>query len=209
MNQVSFDEVEDIFHDIWCNSSEHFFHEIAWDCLERAGLTTYSNEKTYALIYVYAYVIQMLCEEFSYVAYDELCEYNYELPEEEPLTDAAIGWLYRDCLSKEDDAADEYFSTDARDMLVDLMKQYRDRVADAIFEQLGEPTVGALLLFSIRGKRFAEDCEDEYEIENFQSKEGLLNYSKSIGINALEMLSEYNGMQVWSWLETHSDSINE
>ena len=208
MNRVSFDEVADIFNDIWCDSKEHLFHEIAWDCLDKAGLTMYSDDKTYAQIYVYAYVIQMLCDEFSYMAYDEFCAYEYDAPEEDPLTDAAIGWLYRDSLDTREDAG-QCFSMSANKMFCALIKDYRHKVADAIFDQLGETTMGAVLFFSIHGKRLAECDEDESNIQAFQSKEELLAYSREIGIDALDHLTDYNGMRVWNWLETHSCSIDD
>ena len=207
MNRVSFDEVEDIFNDIWCDSKEQLFHEIAWDCLEKAGLTTYSDDKTYAQIYVYAYVIQMLCDEFSYMAYDELCVYEYEVPEEEPLTDAAIGWLYRDAICKYDNAS-QCFSMNADEMLLGIMEEYRYKVADAIFDQLGDSLVGALLYFSIQGTPQQEN-DDENEPEYFHTTDDLLKYCKSLDFYFLDLFREHNAMQVQHWLDCHSCAIDD
>lgn len=208
MNKVFYDEVAYVFRDVWVDSAEHLFHEIAWDCLEKEGYTTYSDEKMHAMIHVYAYVIQMLCEEFFDRAYDETCAYDYETPDEEPLTDAAIGWLYRDVLSKSNaDNMDEHFSSSAREMLVALMYELRYTVADVIFDQLGKQLVGTLLHFSVSGAPLQED-ETESPAD-FQTKEELLDYCKQVGFVLEDVLTYENAMRAWNWLDSHSCALDE
>lgn len=208
MDKVPFDEVKHIFHKNWVDSAEHLFCEIAWNCLEQAGYTQYSNEKTHAQIYVYAYIVQMLCDEFSHMAYDEPCAYEYEIFDEELLTDAAIGWLYRDHLStKRVDNIDEHFSSNAHEVLVNFMFEMRYTVADVIFDQFGEYLVGTLLYFAVLGKPL-EDDDDDLPM-NFQTKDELLAYCKEVELSLEDVLTYNNAIRTWHWLESHSCMIDD
>ena len=207
MKKVDFLEVSEVFSDVWCNGAENLFCQIAWDCLDKAGMTSYQDEKTYAKIYVYAHVIQMLVEEFSWAAYDEPCAYEYETAQEEPLTDAAIGWLYRDALVQRGcEDADGCFMADPAEMLRELIFETRHEVADVIFDAFGEYNTGKLLFFTFKGKPLEEDYDDEdmEEAKPFATKEELLSYCKDTDYYFFDSLYDANAMRLQHWLECHS-----
>lgn len=212
MNKVPYDEVKGYFQAIWANSAEPLFHEIAWDCLEKAGLTSYENGKTHALIHVYAYVIQMLCEEFSYFAYDETCNYDYEGPDEEPLTDAAIGWLYRDVIDTIGYAnLDDCFSTSASEMLSELVGELRHVVADVLFDQLRQPPIESLLYYSIMWKPSRTSTGNASCIENqpFQTKEALLHYCANEDFCIEDVFDFSHASGILHWLSCRSCATDD
>ncbi len=217
MSKVDFYEVSDIFSDIWCNSRENLFREIAWDCLDKAGMTTYEDERTHALIYLYAYVIQMLDEEFSTIAFDEYCAYDYEPYSSEPLTDVALGWLYREVLQEEGytDIA-SCFSTDEQEILRKLIFVLRHRVADVIFQTFGDYQTGMLLYFAIKGEplqeeydEYSEDPEPPDEPEPFSTKEELIQYCETLEFKFEDVLDFMNAVHLMHWLECHSCALDD
>ena len=207
MGKVPYEEVKEIFQNVWCNSAEPFLHEVLWETLDKAGLTTYSNDKEYAMCFLYAYVIQMLCEEFSCMAYDEPYFYEFEVPDEEPLTEAAIGWLYRDVLSKRKYSnLDECFATNAAGIFADLILELRYTVADPLFQQLGEDLLGNLFFFSIAGHPLENE---EADSEPFMTKEDFLKYCQECDFFVIDELSDYNANRVVHWLYSHSCAIDD
>ena len=220
MSKVDFHEVSDIFYDLWCSSREDLFREIAWDCLDKAGMTTYVDERTHALIYLYAYVIQMLGEEFSAIAFDEYCAYDYEPYSSEPLTDAALGWLYREILEQEGYTdIDSWFSSDSQEILRELIFALRHRVADVIFRAFGDYQTGMLLYFAIKGKPLQienddydeddDDAEPEDEPEPFSTKEELIQYCKDLEFDFEDVLDFMHGTHLMHWLSCHSCAVDD
>lgn len=213
MDKVPYDEVKEIVHDIWCDSAEPFLHEVLWETLDKAGLTTYSSDKEYDMCLLYAYVLQMLCEEFNCMAYDE----PFEVPYEEPLTEAAIGWLYRDMLSKREYSnLDECFAANAADMFADLILELRYTVADPLFQQLGENLLGKLFFFSIAGHPLENGEADketgeiaEAAPEPFMTKEALLKYCQECDSFVMDALPDDNANRVTHWLNRHSCATDD
>lgn len=207
MEKVPYEEVKEIFQNVWCNSAEPFLHEILWETIDKAGLTTYSNEKEYAMCFLYAYVLQMMCEEFSCMAYDEPCFYEFEVPCEEPLTEAAIGWLYCDVLSKgKYTNLDECFTAEVADMFRGLIFELRYTVADPLFQQLGEDLLGKLFFFSITGHPLGNE---EADPEPFMTKEDFLKYCQECDFFVIDALSDYHANRVVHWLHSHSCAVDD
>lgn len=217
MDKVPYEDVKDIFQNMWCDSAEPFLHEVLWETLDKEGLTTYSNDKEYAMCLLYAYVLQMLCEEFSYMAYDEPYFYEFEVPYEEPLTEAAIGWLYRDVLSKgKYSNLDECFTAKVADMFRELIIKFRYTVADPLFQQLGEDLLGKLFFFSMAGHpldNWEEDEETgelvEADPEPFVTKEAFLKYCQECDSFVIDALPDYNANRVTHWLYSHSCATDD
>ena len=215
METVQFTDVEDIFSDIWRESCEGYLHEIAWDCLEEAGLTGFSSDREYAEVFIYAYVIQRLCEEFSFAAFDETFDDSYiERVTEEPLTDAAVGWLYRDFLEKAHYSnIEECFSDNANDMFPFLVAELKGKVAEAIFMQLGDDVAGRLFFLAIRGKLIEATGDEENEEDiGFQSKEELLDYCRKTPWSYIDLcgdLSYPNAVKTMTWIASHALAFEE
>lgn len=217
MDKVFFEDVEDIFSDIWCNSAECFLHEILWDALDKQGLTTYSNDKEYAMCFLYAHVLQMLCNEFSNMAFDEYCSYDFNPDYEEPLTEAGIGWLYRDVLARENNSnLNECFCTDVSEMFSVLIQKLRHTVADPVFKQLGDALVGKLFYFSVVGRQepgteYDEDTDEYIDVdpEPFLTKEEFLKYCQDSECCVWDDLPYYNAMRTWHWLSCHSCALDD
>lgn len=217
MKTVQYEEVSDLFQSRFVDSEEYLFHSIAWDCLTKAGFTAYSNEKERAHIYLYAYAIQLLCEEFYSMAYDEY-GYDLELFGEEPLTDAAIAELYRALIADDESVTEERLENmDAGDMLAELVSSVQEKVESVIFDQLGSTLIGALLYNAVTGipkeDGFCEDDDEEAQSdlfpinERFHTKEALLNYAKDMGNSFLFCLPDSNAMRLQEWISDHPDHV--
>ncbi len=212
-NTVAFDDVCNVLQTSWSDSEEWLFYEIAWDALERSGLTTYTNEKTHALIYVYAYVLQMIMEEFSFLAYDETFSYEFEPWGDEPLSDAAVGWLYRDCLTGySSESVELSFSQDVGEMLKELVIEMRYPVTEALFEQINNEKLGNLLYFSVNGVPETDvlqegETEDDLEGYRFKTKEDLLSYCDKTELCLYDLLPEENAANVADWLIYHTYEV--
>ncbi len=211
MKTVKFEEVSCIFHGKFCDSEGGLFHSIAWDCLDKAGLTTYSNEKERAYIHLYAYAIQQLCEEFGFVAYEEPQD-EPELLDQEPLTGAGIAALYRDLVADDEKVTEEDLEDMSESsMLAELVAGVQESVECAIFDQLGSKLTAALLYYSVQG--VPGDCGDdddeydEYDVldgcKRFHTKEALLEYCKGPNQDFLFYLSDYCAMQTMLWISQH------
>lgn len=210
MKKVSYSDVEGYFHIIWPDGAESFFHEVLWDALDEIGLTSYVNDKEYALCHAYAFVLQMLCDEYSDMV-DE-CKYYYdiELPYEEPLTEAAVGWLYRDVLNQVNaNNTDDCFDTDASKMFPRLIINLRRSVSEPLFNHLGVDLLTKLFFFSRRGCPLETDeyYENDSEPEKFRTKEEYLKYCQECPFNVLWDLPEYIAFLVMSWMDAHSDHV--
>lgn len=202
MGKVSYGDVKDIFRNVWCDRAEPFLHEVLWETLDKAGLTTYSNNKEYAMCFLYAYVLQMLCEEFSDMAYDQHYFYEFEVPYEEPLTEAAIGWLYRDVLSKRTYRnLDECFDADVVHMFRNLILELRYTVADPLFQQWGVGLLGNLFFFSTAGQPLKNE---EAVPEPFMTKEAFLKYCQECDFFSIDELPGPNSDRVMHWLSCRS-----
>ena len=207
MKTVQYEEVGYLIPSRFVDSEEHLFHSIAWDCLAKAGLTSYSNEKEQTYIYLYAYAIQLLCEEFHSLAFDESND-ELELFDQEPLTAAAIVDLYRDLVADDESMTEERMEDlDEYHMLTDLVLSVQEKVEGAIFDQLGSTLTGALLYNAVTGIP-KEDESDLFPVnERFHTKEALMDYSKKMGKLYPLYLPDYHGMQILNWISDHPDHV--
>ena len=95
-NKVEFNDVEPIFeeHNIWSGGTEIFWYQLAWECLEKEGLTDYSNIYDLAFVYIRAYTLIMIYGEFSSFISNRYYTYEFFRENvEEVLSDFTIGQL--------------------------------------------------------------------------------------------------------------------
>lgn len=213
MDKVSYEEIEDLFNNYCSEDAEPFLREILWEALEKQGLTSYSNEKEQALCFVYAFVIQMLCDEFFYIADEIDYYYEYEFPDEEPLSAVAVGWLYRDALGKQKHLSniDDCFTTVVYKMFTDLVIEHRRTVAEPIFSLLGEDLLGKLFFFAVHGRLLNTnyDYDIDTEAEPFKSKEEFLSYCQNCPFDIIGDFPEYTANRLMDWLYSHSCAVDD
>ena len=203
MKTVPFEEVRPVFSPLWHDSAEPLLHEILWDCLTEKGLTVYFDEKSHALIHVYAYILQMLCEEFAYMAYDDPCPYEFDFCDEEPLTGAALGYLYGEKFGR----SSKNFTTDPNMMLNSLVEKLRHPVADVIFDRFGDFETGQLFFFAMNGEPLWEN--ENTPSQPFRTKEELLSYCENLEECYLDHLKYDNESKVEHWTFSHSCAIDD
>ena len=213
---VEFEDVEDCFDEIWSNGNEKYFFEIAWDALTKAGITQYRNAREKAEILVYPYVLSMLNGEFAQLMFDE--PYYYEFPQYdesdesvlERLTGASLGWLYCDSMNKYINH-DEMFDPDPSSILANLVSEYRYKVANPLFEVLGE---GNLLLLLWYHTAISPVDSIGGEIR-FSDAEAYLNYCKTeaASLDDLDLIStlaeeHYSSDEIALWMYDHSHALD-
>ena len=95
-NKVEFNDIKPIFesHNIWSGVTEIFWYQLAWECLEKGGLTDYSNSYDLAYVYIRAYTLIMIYGEFSNLISNGYYSYEFFRENvEEVLSDFIIGQL--------------------------------------------------------------------------------------------------------------------
>jgi hypothetical protein len=96
LNKVEFDDVKPIFegHNIWSDGTEIFWYQLAWECLEKEGLTYYSNSYDLAYVYIRVYTLIMIYGEFSSLISNDYYSYEFFRENvEDILSDFIIGQL--------------------------------------------------------------------------------------------------------------------
>lgn len=96
MSKVCYEEIQDIFDDVWVYSREHFWYKKAWAVLDKCGLTSYEDRETECIVYLRAVTLEMIYKEFCDVTFDEYCEHGSSYYDSiyDIMSDFEIGQLY-------------------------------------------------------------------------------------------------------------------
>lgn len=200
--KIAYDEIADRFYREWNTNTESLIWETAWDCLEKAGLTEYTDETSRSEVYVRAYAVGRLCKEFDNCAFGGSSNrYVLVWDGEPPLTADSVNALY---LSNFPNGAE----TELNARLEALVFQFRKPVAHIILRQLGVDLWGNLLFAGMNGKPFPvdSDWEDEHE---FESAQALMDYCKNLSLEDLSSMLRFTDHHVPGCRKKTLDWLNE
>lgn len=189
MTKVPFADVLPLMYTA-SDSCEQFVWEKAWEALEADGLTGFSNPLDHGRVYVYAYTLNRLNNEFYERAFECPCSsYLYGWEDKDPLSAAVLAQLCQE------DCPQALENSDPEQRLEILAAHYKGDVTAALLRQESAAYWGNLLYAAMNGRPYPGEMEGWEDMKPFRSRQELEDYCRSL---TLENLSQWLG---------HSDRI--
>jgi hypothetical protein len=201
---LSFQEVREIFssNQVWSGNKEVNFYRLAWDALNKGGLTVYSNIIERNMVTVRAYTLIMLYCEFCDLAFNEIFPYEFADWEEiAGISSFEIGLIIGRNYDKYDYLVD-LGNDRLDDIFMALVEEQRYDVMETLSNNV-DSSGGAMsvLVAMYAATIYFDDIPDLYydgtdisELDKFKmyNKEIENNYSEILKLAESEILDAYS-----------------
>ncbi len=196
---VSFSQVVELFDSnaIWNNSNELFMYEWLWELLDEQGFTTYTDDRDYYRVIIYAVVLIYTYDQFCSLAldYGGYEDFYYKCTDvlDGEISEVMIGQLL--C------QLDDYEPIeDLEDAIMALLNGYQYRLIHSLFKKMLKTDPFAIMYFA--NQQFIEIAESDGDYEEYEADiNSLEEYKAKVEENWQQAYEDFAIIEGYSWLK--------
>lgn len=177
---------------------EELWYQMAWEALERGGLTSYENSKEATMVIIRAFTLILMYQEFCEICYDQECFYDFsDIDTYDEINQFRLGQIVQSDYGNEYDDMDDHKAMERAFM--ELIQDQRLGVYDSLEANIDDGGMCTIYAAMVLATNLPFDNEKPCDITDDVYRKRVYQYVDDYGGPLYSSLSTKED-EVMQWL---------